>query len=98
MAGGELRRWITNNSVADPTYSAQGPQPRDPIILSGRAPLDWLRRAGNARPSRFTRAALMPLYSDVSVFLCKPFVKGLAGNPFQGRMFNDAWIDTNWRP
>jgi len=40
----------------------------------------------------------MPLYSDVSVFLCKPFVKGLVGDPFHGRMFNDIWIDTNWRP
>jgi ABC-type oligopeptide transport system substrate-binding subunit len=40
----------------------------------------------------------LPLYSDAWVYLCKPFVKGLVGNPFHGRMFNDAWIDTNWRP
>ena len=28
MAGGELRRRVTSDSIADPTYSAQGPQMR----------------------------------------------------------------------
>jgi oligopeptide transport system substrate-binding protein len=40
----------------------------------------------------------LPLYDDVWAYLCKPFVKGIAGDPFHGRVFNDVSIDTNWRP
>ena len=47
------------------------------------------------RPGRLT---YLPFYSDAWLYLCKPCVKRLVGYPFHGRMFNDAWIDTNWRP
>ena len=53
-----------------------------------------------AECERFLLQAMpcLPLYTDVWVYLCKPFLKGITGDPFHGRMFNDAWIDTNWRP
>ncbi|MFN0101162.1 MAG: peptide ABC transporter substrate-binding protein [Bryobacteraceae bacterium] len=39
----------------------------------------------------------LPLCNYVFRYLIKPYVKGFA-SPFWGRVFNDAWIDTNWRP
>ena len=40
----------------------------------------------------------VPLYTDVWVYLCKPFVSGFGRNPFQSGAFRHAWIDTHWRP
>jgi len=40
----------------------------------------------------------LPLCDDVWSYLCKPFVKGMGSDPFHFRVFNDLWIDTNWRP
>jgi oligopeptide transport system substrate-binding protein len=38
----------------------------------------------------------VPLYSEAWTYLCKPYVKGFAGSPFHGRIFNNVRIDTNW--
>ena len=40
----------------------------------------------------------LPLYCDVWVYMCKPYVKGLGENPLDRQQFKYAWIDTNWRP
>jgi oligopeptide transport system substrate-binding protein len=78
---------------SDPQYDA--------LLTAAKAIADPAARMRKlAECERFLLRAMpcMPLYSDVSVFLCKPFVKGLVGDPFHGRMFNDTWIDTHWRP
>jgi len=41
---------------------------------------------------------IVPLYFDALTYLQKPFVKGLASNPFDIRAFKYARIDTRWRP
>jgi oligopeptide transport system substrate-binding protein len=63
-----------------------------------RDPSARLRKLSECEQLLLRAMPIAPLYSDVSVFLCKPFVKGLVGDPFHGRMFNDIWIDTKWRP
>ena len=77
---------------SDPEYDA--------LLAAANAFADPARMRKLADCERFVLRAMpcMPLYSDVGVYLCKSFVKGLVGDPFHGRMFNDAWIDTNWRP
>ena len=73
----------------------------DALLADSKAIADPTARMRKlADCERFLLRAMpcMPLYSDVHVYLCKPYVKGLVGDPFHGRMFNDTWIDTNWRP
>jgi ABC-type oligopeptide transport system substrate-binding subunit len=73
----------------------------DALLAGSKATADPKARMRKlAECERFILRAMpcMPLYSDVHVYLCKPYVKGLVGDPFHGRMFNDIRIDTNWRP
>ena len=41
---------------------------------------------------------VIPLYFDKWTYLQKPFVRGLEIDPLAGMTFQDAWIDTDWRP
>jgi ABC-type oligopeptide transport system substrate-binding subunit len=71
------------------------------LLATGEATLDPVKRMSKlADCERLLLESMpcLPLYSDTWVYLCKPFVKGLVGDPFHGRMFTDTWIDTKWTP
>src|SRR6185503_2050426 len=67
----------------------------DALLPAAKAiadPATRMRRLAECERLILRAMPCMPLYSDVHVYLCKPFVKGLVGDPFHGRMFNDTWI------
>ena len=61
------------------------------------APVARMRKLAACEPCLLRAMPCLPLYSDAWVYLCKPFVKGLAGDPVHGRMLNDVRIDPTWR-
>ena len=85
--------YASGTGWSDPEYND--------LLTSAKRTIDPAERMGKLKQCEQVLMRAMPclpLYSDAWVYLCKPFVKRLVGNPFHGRMFNDAWIDTNWRP
>jgi len=56
-----------------------------------------LRKLSDCEDLLLQSMPCVPLYTDVWVYLCKPFVSGFGRNPFQSGALQHARIDTHWR-
>jgi oligopeptide transport system substrate-binding protein len=107
-----IAAWGEVGGIADPTWfldifkspTGSGSGWSDPhynsLLVNAKRetdPAERMRRLADCERELLRSMPCLPLYDDVWAYLCKPFVKGIAGDPFHGRVFNDAWIDTHWR-
>jgi oligopeptide transport system substrate-binding protein len=109
-----LAEWDWTADYADPDTFLALFTSRNPNNSSGWRDevYDAMLAGANADPDRSARMQkladcetyllrsmpLIPLYFDVWTYLQKPFVRGLETDPLAGMTFQNAWIDTNWRP
>ena len=61
-------------------------------------PLDRLSKLAGCERQLLSVMPFIPLYYDSWKYLQKPFIRGLASNLSDVRLFKYAWIDTDWRP
>jgi ABC-type oligopeptide transport system substrate-binding subunit len=78
---------------ADPKYDAML---ADAASATNR--VERLRKLADCEQYLMRAMLFLPLYRDVWVYLCKPFVRGLGSNQLDRQQFKYVWIDTKWRP
>jgi oligopeptide transport system substrate-binding protein len=103
VGGLEDPTWFLDQFRSTSTVNGTGWTDRqyDDLLAGAKAithPGQRLRKLAECERFLLQAMPCLPLYTDVWVYLCKPFLKGITGDPFHGRMFNNARIDTNWRP
>ena len=102
QGGLEDPTWFLNYFQGTPNASGTGwgNAGYDALLATANAVVDPVARMSKlAECESYLLRAMpcLPLCNYVWTYLAKPFVKGFS-NPFYGRVFHDAWIDTNWRP
>jgi MarR-like DNA-binding transcriptional regulator SgrR of sgrS sRNA len=65
---------------------------------SATSRVERLRKLADCEQYLMRAMLFLPLYRDVWVYLCKPFVRGLGCNQLDRQQFKYVWIDTKWRP
>jgi ABC-type oligopeptide transport system substrate-binding subunit len=93
-----MLEWFVTGGPASQIWS----DPNYDIILA-RAnattdPAARMRRLAESEAYLLKAMPVLPLLYYGFVFLQKPFVRGLSGNPLDFHPFKYAWIDTKWRP
>jgi len=76
-------------------------EPYDAMLDSANVEKDWasrMRKLADCETYLLRSMPLLPMYFDKFTYLQKTFVHGLELDPLSGVTFQNAWIDTNWRP
>ena len=84
----ERTRW----QVLDPDYAAELETANAVLNRTER-----LMKLAVCEKRLLAAMPFLPLYHAAWGYLCKPFIRGLTGHPFDVRAFKYVWIDTNWR-
>jgi oligopeptide transport system substrate-binding protein len=87
MTGGPL-----SSSWSDPAYDAMLAQANATADVAGR-----MLRLGECETYLLKAMPVLPLLDYGFVYLQKPYVHGLSGNPLDVHPFKYTWIDTTWR-